>query len=57
MKPIGSNLPDTISISSGLAAAVKIKNPNEMFFLDDTYFYAGQVNFNLYSKFDYFILK
>ncbi len=46
MKPIGSNLPDTISISSGLAAAVKIKNPNEMFFLDDTYFYAGQVNLN-----------
>ncbi len=45
MYPIGDNFPDTtVTVSSDLAAALKIKNPQEMFFLDDfSYFYAGQV--------------
>lgn len=33
---------DAISLTSDAASALTLKNPSQMFFLDDTYFFAGQ---------------
>lgn len=45
IKPLGTEFLDTLEKPFGLASSLVMKDPQQMFFLDDTYFYAGEVGF------------
>ncbi len=47
---LGSDF-DSLSLGSGLGTGLRLKTPKEFFYLDDTYFYIGQVINSLNAEF------